>query len=59
MSAGNTTLKTQYIRLHLISNEESLPPGWNRAMKDIVMFNPVVTIFTPIPKWLHPPHRFE
>ncbi len=28
-------------------------------MKDIVMFNPVVTIFTPIPKWLHPPHRFE
>lgn len=42
-----------------LSNEEFLLPGSNRAMKYIVMFNPVVTIFTPIPKWLHPPHRFE
>jgi len=28
-------------------------------MEDIIMFNPVVTIITPIPKWLHTPHRFE
>lgn len=46
-------------RLHLIPNKKSLPPGWSRPMKDIVVFNPVVTILTPIPKWLHPPHRFE
>ena len=35
------------------------PQGRSRAMEDIIMFNPVVTIITPIPKWLHTPHRFE
>ena len=28
-------------------------------MKDFTMFNPMVTIITLIPKWLHQPHRFE
>ena len=46
-------------QLHLIPNEKSLRLGWSRAMKDIIMFNPMVTIVTPIPKQLHPPHRFE
>ena len=46
-------------RLHLIPDDKFLPPWWSRAMKDIIMFNPVVTILTPIPKWFHPPHRFQ
>jgi len=48
-----------YTLLGLIPNEKFRLRGRSRAMEDIVMFNPVVTIITPIPKWLHPPHRFE
>ena len=43
----------------LLPNAKFHARGKDRAMKDIVMLNPVITIITPIPEWLHPPHRFE
>jgi hypothetical protein len=35
------------------------PAAFDSQPKNIVMFNPAVTILTPVPKWFHPPHRFE